>query len=143
MRRARNNVLNAAIELFALKGYAGCSIREICHLAGVTKPVLYYHFRSKEHLYQELLLDIFNQTKKSLLRLSQSRGSLRDCLTLYVLSEFRNSRKDPNTVRLIFRMMFSPEGDFPHFNFVEEFKRERAEVARFIEEKDPGHAFGS
>ena len=143
MRGARNNIVNAAIELFALKGYAGCSIREICHLAGVTKPVLYYHFRSKEHLYQELLLDIFNQTKKSLLRLSRSRGSLRDCLILYVLSEFRNSRKDPNTVRLIFRMMFSPEGDYPHFNFVEEFKRERAEVAQFIEEKDPGRIFGN
>jgi hypothetical protein len=40
-------------------------------------------------------------------------------------------------------MMFSPEGHYPHFNFVEEFKRERAEVAQFIEEKDPGRIFGN
>ena len=60
--------MNAAMELFARKGYTGSSIREICQAAGVTKPVLYYHFRSKEQLYQELMLDIFNQTRKNLLR---------------------------------------------------------------------------
>ena len=109
-----------------------CSIREICQTAGVTKPVLYYHFRGKEHLYQELMLDIFNQTRKNLLRLSEYRGSLRDRLVLYVSSEFRNCRKDPNSVRLLFRMMFSPEGEYPHFNFVEEFKREREVIAQFI-----------
>ncbi len=138
MKNARVNILKVAMRLFAGKGYAGCSIREICKAAGVTKPVLYYHFRSKEHLYQELMLDIFNQTRKNLLRLSKFRGSLRDRLILYVSTEFRNSRRDPNTIRLLFRMMFSPEGEYPHFNFLEEFKRERSIVAGFVMEGDPG-----
>lgn len=132
MKSARNTILNAAMDLFARKGYAGSSIREICRAAGITKPVLYYHFRGKEHLYQELMLDIFNQTRKNLLRLSEYRGSLRDRLVLYVSSEFRNCRKDPNSVRLLFRMMFSPEGEYPRYNFVEEFKRERALIAQFV-----------
>ena len=132
MKDARNTILNAAMELFARKGYAGSSIREICLTAGVTKPVLYYHFRGKEHLYQELMLDIFNQTRKNLLMISEYRGSLRDRLALYVSSEFRNCKKDPNSVRLLFRMMFSPEGDYPRYNFVEEFRRERETVARII-----------
>jgi AcrR family transcriptional regulator len=134
MKGARNTIINAAMELFARKGYAGSSIREICHAAGITKPVLYYHFRSKEHLYQELMLDIFNQTRKNLLRLSKFRGSLRDRLVLYVSSEFRNCKKDPSSVRLLFRMMFSPEGEYPHFNFVEEFQREREVIAGFVRE---------
>ncbi len=135
MKRARNTILYAATELFARKGYAGSSIREICHAAGVTKPVLYYHFNSKEHLYRELMLDIFNQTRKNLLHLPQIRGSLRDCLVFYVSSEFRNCKRDPNSVRLLFRMMFSPEDNYPQFNFVEEFKRERAAIAEFISKK--------
>ena len=102
MKGTRNTIINAAMEHFALKGYAASSIREICRAAGVTKPVLYYHFRSKEHLYQELMLDIFNQTRKNLLKLSKYRGSFRDRLILYVSSEFRNCRKDPNSVRLPF-----------------------------------------
>jgi AcrR family transcriptional regulator len=134
MRRARDTILNVAMEIFAQKGYAACSIREICQAAGVTKPVLYYHFRSKEHLYQELMLDIFNQTRKNLLRLSNSRGPLRKRLVRYVASEFNNSRKDPDSVRLLFRMMFSPEGEYPYFNFVEEFKRERKIIAGFIKD---------
>jgi AcrR family transcriptional regulator len=134
MKTARTRILNAAMELFAKKGYAGSSIREICGSAGVTKPVLYYHFRSKEQLYHELMLDIFNQTRKNLLRISSFKGSLRERLISYVVSEFRNSRKDPNSVRLLFRMMFSPEGEYPPFNFVQEFQRERRTVAGFIRE---------
>jgi AcrR family transcriptional regulator len=134
MRKARTSILNAALELFAKKGYASSSIREICQSAGITKPVLYYHFRSKEHLYHELMLDIFNQTRKNLLRVSTFKGSLRDRLILYVASEFRNSRRDPNGVRLLFRMMFSPEGEYPHFNFVQEFQRERMMIAGFVKE---------
>jgi TetR/AcrR family transcriptional regulator len=138
VKRTRNAILNAATQLFAQKGYAGSSIREICQAAAITKPVLYYHFRSKEHLYEELMLDIFNQTRKNLLLLSSFRGSLRDRLILYVSSEFSNSKKDPNSVRLLFRMMFSPEGEYPNFNFVREFKRERMEIAKFISEKSAG-----
>ncbi len=137
MRGARNTILEVAMKLFAHKGYAGCSIREICQAAGVTKPVLYYHFRSKEHLYQELMLDIFNQTRKNLLRLSTFRGSLRDRLVKYVTAEFRNCRREPNSIRLLFRMMFSPEGEYPNFNFVAEYKRERSVVAGFIREHAP------
>jgi TetR/AcrR family transcriptional regulator len=134
MEGTRNRILNAATALFAQKGYAGSSIREICHSVGVTKPVLYYHFRSKEHLYHELMLDLFNQTTKNLLRLSEFRGTLRERLILYVATEFRNCKKDPNGVRLLFRMMFSPEGAYPHFNFVQEFQRERVTIADFVRE---------
>jgi TetR/AcrR family transcriptional regulator len=137
MRGARNTILIAAMEYFALKGYAASSIREICKAAGVTKPVLYYHFRSKEHLYQELMLDLFNQTRKNLLKLSKYRGSLRERLILYVSSEFRNCRRDPNSVRLIFRSMFSPEGEYPRFNYMKEFKREREMIALIIQENTP------
>jgi TetR/AcrR family transcriptional regulator len=137
MRDAREAILKAAIRLFAEKGYAGCSIREICQAAGVTKPVLYYHFRSKEDLYQELMLDIFSQTQMNLQRLSKFNGSLRDRLILYVSSELQNCQKDPNSVRLLFRMMFSPEGEFPSFNFVEEFQRERKAIALHVKRQDP------
>ena len=128
------------MRLFAEKGYAGCSIREICQAAGVTKPVLYYHFQSKEHLYRELMLDIFSQTRKNLLRLETSDGSVRDRLAQFVVSEYSDTKRDPASVRLIFRMMFSPEGGYPSFNFVEEFQRERKIVADCIRRSNKGTA---
>jgi DNA-binding transcriptional regulator YbjK len=38
MRRGRGAIVKAAIRVFAQKGYAGASVREICSEAGVTKP---------------------------------------------------------------------------------------------------------
>ena len=43
---SRERLLETATELFAEKGYAGASVREIVEKAGVSKPVLYYYFKS-------------------------------------------------------------------------------------------------
>ncbi|MBI3838383.1 MAG: TetR/AcrR family transcriptional regulator [Planctomycetia bacterium] len=45
-----SKLLNAAVRLFAHKGYPATSTREIVEAAGVTKPMLYYYFQSKEGL---------------------------------------------------------------------------------------------
>ena len=52
---ARQRLLEAATELFAEKGYAGTSVREIVDRVGVSKPVLYYYFKSKEGLFYAIL----------------------------------------------------------------------------------------
>jgi len=50
----REKLLAAAVRLFAAKGYAAASVRDILRAAGVTAPVLYYHFGSKEGLFLAL-----------------------------------------------------------------------------------------
>jgi AcrR family transcriptional regulator len=45
----------AATELFAERGYRGTSIDEIAARSGVTPPVVYDHFDSKQDLYRHLL----------------------------------------------------------------------------------------
>ena len=45
----------AALEVFGERGYHGASIDEICRRSGVTPPVLYDHFASKQELYERLL----------------------------------------------------------------------------------------
>ncbi len=47
----RERLLAAAACLFAAKGYAATSVRDILKAAKVTAPVLYYHFGSKEGLF--------------------------------------------------------------------------------------------
>ena len=41
-QKNKERILIAAATLFANKGYAGTSVREIVEAAGVTKPTLYY-----------------------------------------------------------------------------------------------------
>lgn len=56
--RRRRQLLDVALERFAAKGFHATSMEEIAEAAGVTKPVLYQHFRSKRQLYLELLDDV-------------------------------------------------------------------------------------
>jgi len=48
-------IIDAAVGLFAEKGYETTSIDEIAAKAGITKPVVYDHFESKEQLFIAIL----------------------------------------------------------------------------------------
>ena len=54
----RRQLLDAALEAFAARGFHATSMNDVAEAAGVTKPVLYQHFGSKRALYQELLDDV-------------------------------------------------------------------------------------
>ncbi|WP_214410472.1 TetR/AcrR family transcriptional regulator [Sphaerisporangium fuscum] len=49
--RTRAALLDAALEEFAAKGFAGARVRDIAERAGVSKDLINYHFDSKEGLY--------------------------------------------------------------------------------------------
>jgi len=51
----RKRLLDAAQEAFALYGYDGTSVAEICRRTGVTKGAFYHHFPSKQDVFLELL----------------------------------------------------------------------------------------
>ena len=54
----RDQLLTAALAVFSRDGYHGTSMNDVAVAAGVTKPVLYQHFPSKQSLYVELLSDV-------------------------------------------------------------------------------------
>src|SRR5256885_8791265 len=54
----RAEILAAAAELFARSGYHGVSIGDLGGAVGLTGPALYRHFRGKDAVLAEMLLDI-------------------------------------------------------------------------------------
>lgn len=52
---AREEILDAAAELFGQQGYAATSTRAIAKAVGIKQASLYYHFASKEQILAELL----------------------------------------------------------------------------------------
>ncbi|MEY2975234.1 MAG: hypothetical protein RIR49_1654 [Actinomycetota bacterium] len=54
----REQILDIALEVFGARGYHGASMNEIAEAAGVTKPVLYQHFDSKNELFAALIDDV-------------------------------------------------------------------------------------
>lgn len=55
-RRSRDRLFEAALDVFAAKGYDGARVEEIAALAGVNKQRLYAYFGSKGGLYREVLM---------------------------------------------------------------------------------------
>src|SRR5262245_25470330 len=53
--RRRPEVLDAALRLFLKSGYDGTSMQAVADQAGVTKPVVYACFNSKDELFRALL----------------------------------------------------------------------------------------
>jgi AcrR family transcriptional regulator len=53
--RRRPEVLDAALKLFLVSGYDGTSMQAVADEAGVTKPVVYACFNSKDELFRSLL----------------------------------------------------------------------------------------
>jgi AcrR family transcriptional regulator len=51
----KTRIFKTAAELFATQGYDRVSIRQICENVGVGKPTLYYYFKDKESLLNELI----------------------------------------------------------------------------------------
>lgn len=48
--RTRAQILEAAAEIFAARGYRGTSVKDVAERAGMTKGAVYFHFPSKESL---------------------------------------------------------------------------------------------
>ncbi len=53
--RARQRLLEEGLRLFAHKGFAATSTREICQAAGLNVAAINYHFGGKDGLYREVL----------------------------------------------------------------------------------------
>lgn len=64
--RRRRQLLDVALEVFADRGYHATSMNDVAESAGVTKPVLYQHFRSKRALYLELLEDVGGRLREAI-----------------------------------------------------------------------------
>lgn len=51
----REHIMNTAIELFAVKGFEGTSIRDLAAAAGVNIAMINYYFGSKEKLFESIV----------------------------------------------------------------------------------------
>ena len=57
----RDQVAQAAVELFAEKGYANTSVQEVVERAGVTKGAMYHYFGSKDDLLYEIYARVLRE----------------------------------------------------------------------------------
>jgi TetR/AcrR family transcriptional regulator len=62
----RRAILEAALDLFSERSFDGASTRLIAERAGVTQPLLNYHFAGKEELWRAAVDDLFDRVRTSM-----------------------------------------------------------------------------
>ncbi|HEY8525379.1 MAG TPA: TetR family transcriptional regulator [Acidimicrobiales bacterium] len=74
----RDRIVVAAVELFALRGYAGVTVADVAAKAGTAKGSLYRHFESKEDLFAAAVESVVEGVVCAVARAADSGGAVGD-----------------------------------------------------------------
>jgi AcrR family transcriptional regulator len=115
--RARERLLRAAADVFDRKGYAAASVREIVEQAGLTKPVLYYHFGSKEGILTAILEEGARRFERAVERALAHDGTARMRVAALLQEIQALFKENVPAVRVAHALFFGPREALPPFDF--------------------------
>ncbi len=100
-KRTRLGILEAAAAVFAEKGYGDAHVNDIVAKAGTTKPMIYYHFGSKEGLFSAVLEDVYAGMRMVESSVEVERLCPADGMRQLVEVTFDYHARHPDWIRLI------------------------------------------
>ncbi len=94
-QQTRARLVDAALRVFAERGYDHATVEEISIAAGYSKGAYYFHFDSKEDILLELLATWMEDQTKRLLAFENARGPAAIALLETLESLLRYDDRDP------------------------------------------------
>ncbi len=106
----KERIQREAITIFSKKGYDATSMREIAEASTVTKPVIYYYFKSKENLCNHLISSAMEEFRQQIRGVCEgSSGDVFEQLVRMVQIHFDFCRGHMEFVRFIYALNFGPD----------------------------------
>lgn len=100
----RKQILDIALEKIAAQGFQNTTIQEIANQAGISKGVIYYHFKGKQELigsiWTALVDELFEYRKKRV----ETQKTARDKLIVYVETNFKFLKSNLNKFAALCRV---------------------------------------
>ena len=100
--RRREQLLEVALQVFGEVGFHSASMNDVAEAAGVTKPVLYQHFRSKRELYRQVLTDVGDQLLDAITKATAAARSPHEQVELGFVAYFRFVESNEAAFRVLF-----------------------------------------
>jgi TetR/AcrR family fatty acid metabolism transcriptional regulator len=97
----RRVILDAAVRVFARRGFNGCRVSDIADEAGVAYGLVYHYFRSKDEVLDTLFLERWNVMLDVIRDLDETDLTPRDKLatiTGFIVDSYRH---DPELMKVI------------------------------------------
>lgn len=114
---ARERLLETAAKLFAEKGYAGTYVREIVEKAGVSKPVLYYYFESKEGLFFAILEWASDVQQNVLNEIFEASGTVIDRFVYLYRRVYKGIQQYQSLYKMIHGLIYGPPQGAPEYDY--------------------------
>lgn len=131
-----DRLLEAAETIFSAVGYGAAKLADIAGRAGIRRPSLLYHFRSKELLYAATVERSFARLRRALATAMQAEGDFQARLLATVDRYIEFVEGEPELSRLVLRELLDESGPgrailmkqiVPLVDVVERFVREQGQ----------------
>ncbi|MEM7331967.1 MAG: TetR family transcriptional regulator [Chloroflexota bacterium] len=83
--KTRQDLLDAALETFSVKGYQATRLQDIAKAAGTTRGAIYHHFENKAALYKTLAIEANQLGNEMIANAVSEGGSFREiCQRIFI-----------------------------------------------------------
>ena len=92
----REKILEVSLDMFAKQGYTAVSIRDICKQVGIKESSVYYHFKNKQSIFDEIINEFTEIANGMIIQLENGltnvEGSFSDNVFIekYLMNDFCN-----------------------------------------------------
>jgi TetR/AcrR family transcriptional regulator len=115
----QEKIVQAATHLFCQQGYGSTSVSQIVRRAGVSKPVLYYYFKSKAGLFNHLFEMHFGQFQEMIKRAIRGKGNAKEKILRLTVEQFDYCRNHLDRIRFVISTILGPQKGIPCNCFLE------------------------
>lgn len=106
---SRQRILEAALEEFSQKGYEAASLNNVCAEKGISKGIIYHHFKDKDALFLLCVEDCFTQVSAYLREAAEAlSGTAQEKLAAYFDARLRFFALHPVYLGIFAEAAFNP-----------------------------------
>ncbi len=99
----RRALLDAAVRVFARRGYHASRVGDIAEEAGVAHGLLYHYFASKEEVLETVFRETWAELLAAVREVEESGAAAQEQLRQVAAILLRSWRRDPDLVRVLVR----------------------------------------
>jgi TetR/AcrR family transcriptional regulator, fatty acid metabolism regulator protein len=99
----RRELLDAAVRVFARKGFHGSRVGDIAEEAGVAHGLLYHYFRSKEEVLETIFREVWDLLAEDTNRIEQADVPLREQLRRFARIYLGSWLMTPDVIAVLVR----------------------------------------
>ncbi len=127
----KHDIIETATRLFAYQGFKGTTTRQIIVESGTSDPLLYYHFKSKDDLYIQIVEAAFNKYFSRLESLPQETSAEFDKIEGLIQLNFELVQEMPEEIHLVI-VTCPPRLNDPRHICTKNIKKQRKFLSSYL-----------